>query len=115
MLSTYVGGFPLQVLHFRQSQKQRLDTTLTIELLLKCVLYRIQYFLTGGIGVSQFLHYLQRNGVTSPNGIDESVDILQGELVVRHAPMPLEALRGDARASGPAEQHPLGEATCIAV
>ena len=90
-------------------------TFLAVHALLELRLDAIQHVLGDTVGLPQRLDDAARDDLARADSVRGPVDIVERELVVRHAPVPLEALRRDTGTHDTTERQPLGEAAVVAV
>ena len=109
-----------QKVDFRRPEQQRLSAAFFVPLFpidadLEGPFYGGQHFIRSvGLG-AETAHHSSIYDVAGADDVLHAVDRAEGELVLRHPPVPLEALRGDARSEAPSERHPLGQAAVVAV
>ena len=114
------GGLAFQVLHFRQAQQQGLAAAFTAVLAaIDAVIQRaadgVQH---SGIVAALFFQrvdYRPVNDIAGAVRLRSPGDVMDGKVILRLPPVPLEALGRDARAGGVPERHPLGKAAVVPV
>ena len=88
---------------------------LSVDSLLESLFNGVERSLRDIAGVAQWPHDGPGDDLSGPDGVAGGVDVSHGELVVGHAPMPLEALGGYARANAASEWHSLGKSAVVPV
>ena len=114
------GGLLLQVLHFRQTQQQRLPARFAgaaaaVHPDVESTFHGGDYLIRNAAGLPQRIHHPPFHHIAGADGALGALNAMQGELILRRPPVPLQALRGNPRPHRAAELHPLGQAGIVPV